>query len=192
MTMLPQTKERLPAVPANDQNHLFAELYTDYFPRVYNYIRYRVDDSYDADDLTSLTFIKLLDKQEYYRPEKAPFPAWVFSIARNTVMDYYRRRTRNLYTSLEAAENLIDCGPGPDDAAAIHETRMHLHRALSSLSHRQREIIALKFWSGFSNRDIAEIMGISESNTGVILYRAMRQLRQILESQGMRIDDGTR
>lgn len=183
-----QTEERSLISPADD-DCTFAELYNAYFSRVYNYVHYRVNDFHEADDLTSQIFIKLFTKLNYYRPEKAPFSVWIFSIARNTVTDYYRRQGRNAYASLEETAELADSGFSPDQTVASKEMQRHLYRALASLSRREREIIALKFWSGCTNRDIAKFTGISESNTGVILFRAMRRLRQILESRGINIDD---
>lgn len=183
-----QARERLSCPPADD-DRAFIELYNAYFSRVYNYVHYRVNDFHDADDLTSQIFTKLLTKLKYYRPEKAPFSVWIFTIARNTVTDYYRRRVRNTYTSLEETVELTDSGFSPDDAVASKEMRQHLHSALAALGQREQEIIALKFWSGCTNRDIAKLIGISESNTGVILFRAIRRLRQILESRGINIDD---
>ncbi|ATW26572.1 RNA polymerase sigma factor [Candidatus Formimonas warabiya] len=190
MVTLTQTEETSLVAPANDHERTFVELYNSYFSRVYNYVHYRVNDFHDADDLTGQIFAKLFSKLKYYRPEKAPFAAWVFSIARNAVTDYYRSRMRNPSTPLEETADFIDSRPGPEDIAADHEMHRHLRKALASLTQREREIIALKFWSGFTNRDIARFTGISESNTGIILFRAMRRLRQILESQGMSIDDG--
>ena len=90
---------------------------------------------------------------------------------------------------MEETAELSDLRFNIDDAVMTRELRQHLHKALASLSEREREIIALKFWSGCTNRDIAKFIGISESNTGVILFRAMGRLRQILESWGINIDD---
>jgi RNA polymerase sigma-70 factor (ECF subfamily) len=148
-----------------------------------------VSDYHDADDLTSQIFFKLFTKFKYYKPEKAPISVWIFSIARNTLTDYYRSRERNSYASLEETAEFAEIGLSLDDYIASKEMQRHLHGALAALSQREREIIALKFWSGCTNRDIAKMTGISESNTGVILFRAMRRLRQILEGRGINGDD---
>lgn len=189
MVMLTQAEETSLIALANDDGSAFTELYNYYFPRVYNYVHYRVDDFHAADDLTSQIFEKLFSRLKYYRSEKATFSAWLFSIARNTITDYYRSRMRTHFTSLEITAEFIDSEPGPADIVAFNETQQHLLKALASLNQRERDIIALKFWIGSSNRDIARLVGISESNTGVILFRAMRRLRIILESQGMNIYD---
>ncbi len=167
----------------------FTELYNEYFPRVYNYVCYRVNNYSDADDLTSLIFYKLFEKQGSYCSGKGPLFAWVFSIARNTVTDYYRRRQHNTYAPLELYENLADPGLSPVDIIENNEVRHQLRHALALLSNRERDLIALKFWSGMTNRQVAKITGLSESNIGVILFRTMRHMRQVMESQGVNLDD---
>ena len=187
MAMLTQAEETSLIALANSDGSAFTELYIYYFPRVYNYVHYRVNDFHAADDLTSQIFEKLFSRLKYYRSEKASFSAWLFSIARNTITDYYRNQTRAHSSSLEITAELIDSEPDPGDVAVFNETQQHLRKALASLNRRERDIIALKFWSDLSNRDIARFVGISESNTGVILFRAMRRLRIILQSQGLNI-----
>lgn len=186
--MLSPTKERS-STSLDDDDYTFVELYNAYFSRVYNYVHYRVSDFQDADDVTSQIFTKLFTKFRYYQPEKAPVSVWIFSIARNTLTDYYRSRERNPIASLDETAECADIGFSLDDYVASKEMQQNLHKALAALSQREREIIALKFWSGCTNRDIAKMTGISESNTGVILFRAMRRLRRILESRGINVDD---
>ena len=187
MAMLTQAEEISLITRANDDGSAFDELYNYYFPRVYNYVHYRVADSHVCDDLTSQIFEKLFSRLNYYQPGKAAFSAWLFSIARHTIADYYRSQARTHSTSLEITVELIDSERDPSDIVAFNETQQHLLKALASLTQRERDIIALKFWSGSSNRDIATLTGITESNTAVILFRAMRRLRIILESQGISI-----
>ena len=166
----------------------FAKLYNNYFPRIYNYVHYCVSDFHVADDIVSQIFEKLFTKYSYYQKEKASFSTWLFTIARNTITDYYRSKSKAHITSLETCEEIMDSQKDPCDAVAFNETQKELLKALSTLSPRESHIIALKFWNGFSNREIAKITGISESNTGVILFRAMQRLRIILESQGLKLN----
>lgn len=185
--MLNQAEEISLVSEASNDDSAFTELYNYYFSRVYNYVHYRIDDFYAADDLTSQIFEKLFSRIKYYQAEKAPFSAWLFSIARNIITDYYRSQMRTHITSLEIAAEPIDSKPGPDDIVIFTEIQQQLLKAVFSLNQRERDIIALKFWGGLSNRDIAKLIGINESNTGVILFRAMRRLRLILEGQGLSI-----
>ncbi|RCX19343.1 RNA polymerase RpoE-like sigma-24 subunit [Anaerobacterium chartisolvens] len=189
MFMQTQAEETSLIARAINDGSSFAKLYNDYYPRVYNYVHYRIDDYHTANDLTSQIFEKLFSRLKSYAPEKSIFSAWLFSIARNTITDYYRSqaRMRTRFASIETSSELIDAEPNPADIAALNETQQHLRKALASLNKRERDIIALKFWSGISNRDIAKLIGISESNIGVILFRSMRRLRVILERQGFSI-----
>ncbi|BBB90649.1 MAG TPA: sigma-70 family RNA polymerase sigma factor [Methylomusa anaerophila] len=184
MTTVRLTQMEEEAWSKSDDERFFGEIYREYFPRIYNYVLYRVNNHHDADDLSNEIFVKIFTSLNRYQAEKASLPVWIFSIARNSVIDHYRRGLQPA-TSLDVISDLSDSRPGPDDTVASRELWQHLREALASLSQREREIIALKFWSGFSNREIAGVIGISESNTGVTLFRAMRRLRLILESQGV-------
>lgn len=186
MDMLTQAEETS-LMDMDDNSSVFTELYNNYFPRIYNYVHYRVSDFHAADDLISQIFEKLFSRLNYYQSKKASFSTWLFTIARNTITDYYRSQMRAHLTSLEITAELIDSEPDPGDVVAFNEVQQNLLKALSSLTTRECDVIALKFWSGFSNRDIARLTGISESNTGVILFRAMQRLRIILEGQGLSI-----
>ncbi|MEL1134041.1 sigma-70 family RNA polymerase sigma factor [Desulfitobacterium sp. THU1] len=164
----------------------FTDLYSCYFPRINNYVHYRVADYHDAEDLVSQIVEKVFAKNHYYQKDKAPFSVWLFRIARNTITDYYRSRKGVHIISLdEYTKNIAAREPDPVTIVELNEIQHHLLKAIACLSQREQEIIALKFWSGLSNREIAKLVDISESNTGVILFRAMRQLRIILASQGM-------
>ena len=190
MVSLAQTEPLAPTALNVDRSNEIAAMYHVYFPRVHNYVCCRIDNFHDADDLTSQIFLKVVSHLESYREDKAPFSAWIFRIARNTVTDYYRGRGRRAHLSLDDIAEPLDFANGPDRMVAAAELRQCLHGALQLLSEREREIIALKFWGELSNRSIAAFLGISESNVGVILYRAMRRLRHILDSRGMSWNDG--
>lgn len=182
MIILTQKEETSLIDLAKDDDSAFTELYSYYFTRIYNYVHYRVSDFHAADDLISQIFEKLYTNLKYYQPKKAAFSAWLFSVARNTITDYYRSQMRTQFTSMEISAELIDNEPDPADIVGFNETQQQLLKALASLTRRERDVIAMKFWSGYSNRNIARLVGISESNTGIILFRAMRRLRKLLES----------
>ncbi len=157
-----------------------SEIYHLYYPRIYNYVRCRVNDRHAVDDLVSRIFEKAFSAINSYDPQKAAFSTWIFTIARNTVIDFYRSESRAGFTTLDDALHLADQAQSPEERYFKNETRSELLKALARLSQREREIIALKFWSGCGNNEIAGLLEISESNVGVILYRAMRKLKNIL------------
>lgn len=158
----------------------FAAMYDHYFPRVYNYVRYRVQDVDIADEITSQVFERTLSKIGSYRPKIAPFGAWLFAIARNTIRDHYRSTRRHPWFSLEALSSQGSSDPLPDEAVENKDTSAMLLWAVHQLPPREQDIIALKFTSKLGNKEIANMIGLSESNVGVILLRALRQLRKLL------------
>jgi len=164
----------------------FAAIYDHYFPRVYNYVRYRVRDAETADDVTAQVFERALVSVGSYRPERAPFSAWLFAIARNAVNDHLRTQRRHRWLSLEVLRDHASAGPQPEEIAIHSETYTELLSAVARLSDRERDLIALKFGAGLTNRRIAKLTGLSESNVGVILYRTVRRLRAELSAQGVR------
>ena len=155
----------------------FAAIYDHYFPRVYNYVRYRVRDAETADDITAQVFERALVSIGSYRSERAPFAAWLFGIARNAVNDHLRAQRRRRWLSLEVLRGRPSSEPQPEEVAIHNQTRAEMLAAVACLSDRERDLIALKFAAGLTNRRIAQLTGLSESNVGVILYRVVRRLR---------------
>jgi RNA polymerase sigma-70 factor (ECF subfamily) len=164
----------------------FAAIYDHYFPRVYNYVRYRVRDAETADDVTAQVFERALVSISSYRPERGPFAPWLFAIARNAVNDHLRAQRRRRWLSLEVLRDRASAEPQPEEVAIRSEIHAELVAAAASLNDRERDLIALKFAAGLTNRRIAELTGLSESNVGVILYRAMQRLRAELSAPGVR------
>ena len=161
------------AIDANE----FAARYQEYLPRVLNFIRLRVPDEAVAQDLTAATFEQAFRKIGQLRNPQA-FGGWLFRIARNEVGQYYRRRRP--HTSLENLLELPSAGAAPYETAARREELARVLEAISELSSREQEIVALKFAAGLSNREIATALGLSDSNVGVILFRAIRKVRNQL------------
>lgn len=159
----------------------FAPIFDHYFPRVYNYVRYRVQDAPTADDLTALTFERAFTRLGSYRPDGAPFGAWLFGIARHVVTDHFRMQRG--WTSLDelaeepAGESLLE------EAATRHDERQSLLAALARLRDRERDLLALKFGADMGNAEIARLTGLTESNVGVIVYRAIQQLRKWMQPE---------
>lgn len=161
----------------------FAAIYDHYFPRVYNYTRYRVGDPQTADDVTAQVFERVLLRIDTYRPERGLFAAWLFAIARNAINDHLRAQRRHPWLSLDALRDRASPAPPPDDVVERDEGRSALLAATAHLSDRERELVALKFAAGLTNRHIGQLTGLGEGNVGVILYRAVRRLRGALVAE---------
>jgi len=162
----------------------FAAVYDHFFRRVYNYVRYRVEDPETADDVTAQVFERALRHLPEYRPDQAPFAAWLFRIARHAVTDHLRQRRRHPALPLESIEDRFSDQPEPSEQVEVAQTQARVLALVARLKEREREIIALKFGAGLTNCQIAELIGLSEGNVGVILYRAIRALRRELNRGG--------
>ncbi len=163
----------------------FEELYDKYFARIYNYIRYRVLERGAADDLVSAVFEKVLDKYDSFDPERHGLEPWLFAIARNTLNDYFRRRkVRGWFTITDREENIAS-GESVEGSAQRSEENALLLAALAELSEVERELIAMKFTLEMTNRDIAGETGLGESNVAVILFRAMKKLKERLGPENL-------
>ena len=155
----------------------FAEFYEELMPKIYRYVYYKVNSTQVAEDLTSTVFEKALVNFGKFSRDRASFSTWIFSIARNTVIDHYRVQGRRQTVPLNEAIQVSSGDLPPDEELVRKEELGKLRAAVSQLSSDEQEIISLKFGSEFNNRQIAEMLGLSESNVGTKLYRAVRKLR---------------
>ncbi len=158
----------------------FVELYEKFFPRVYGMVFARLKDIYAADDVVSEIFMKValnLDSHD----EKFAFSTWLYTIARNTLTDYFRRKGRSREDSWdEFFEREAPVNEQPEEKLLASERTKDLLLALDKLNERQRRILELKYWAGFSNVEIAEVMNLSASNVGFIHFQAIKKLRELL------------
>ena len=158
----------------------FADLYDRHFTQVYNYVRYRVRLPEAADDVTGRIFEAALEKLATHDPSRAPLNVWLFAIARNAVTDWFRARDQREEVSLDEVAELPGKEPRIENVMENKEESALLLRAVFALDPRARDIIALKFSSGMTNRDIARVTGLGESNIGVIVYRSIKTLQETL------------
>jgi RNA polymerase sigma-70 factor, ECF subfamily len=150
-------------------------VYAEQLPRVYNFFRYRLRDDAVAEDLTAATFEKAWRSRESYRRDLAGFATWLLAIARNVATDHLRGR--RVHAPLEEAEDVRASGtPEEDNARASDGQR--LRALLARLPDRERELISLKYGAGATNRAIAKLTGLSESNVGTIVHRVVEALRR--------------
>lgn len=157
----------------------FAAFYEHWFSRVYNYARHRTGSALRADEIVSDTFSRALRAWPRFDPGKGDAATWLFSIAFRAVADHYRGEKRLLFaTPLEDIPEPAETGPAPGRSIEEEQTRLELARALRGLDDQAREIVSLRFFGQLTNRAIGELLGLSESNVAVILFRSVRKMRQ--------------
>jgi RNA polymerase sigma-70 factor, ECF subfamily len=149
-------------------------VYKDQLPRVYNYFRYRIRNDAVAEDLTSRTFEKAWRARRRYRRDLAAFGTWLLRIACNVATDHMRS-TRD-HAPLEAA-NDATAASTPEDDEMRRSDFMRLASLVAKLGEREQELLALKYGAGATNRAIAQLTGLTESNVGTVLHRAVQTLR---------------
>jgi RNA polymerase sigma-70 factor (ECF subfamily) len=150
------------------------QVYSQELPRVYNFFLYRVGDEPLAEDLTAATFEKAWKYRERYRSDLAAFSTWLFTMARNVSADHFRQQRPQVALN-EAA---LGADERPVEETIQRQGDFARLRALMErLEARERELIALKYGAGLTNRAVAELTGLSESNVGTILHRIVTRMR---------------
>lgn len=158
--------------------------------RIYKYFRYRGADADTANDLAAAVFERALAKLSSFDPQKAAFNTWLFAIAHNLAINHWKARARARIVPLEAAAAQPGTDPPPEEILILQERIESLLEALQGLEDREREIVALKFAGALHNRQIADLVGLSASNVGVILYRALHKLKgKLSETEGQVRDE---
>jgi len=162
---------------AKEIPHAFGYLYEIYIDKIYNFIFYRTFDRDVSEDLTHTVFEKVLTNIKSYQKGTSSFAAWIFRIARNQLIDYYRKK-KSLPLSEEMESKLFS----EDDLLAQlvkGEKQEKVFMAVSNL----REVINLRYKEDLSNKEIAQIIGRSEGAVKAILHRAVENLRRRLNHE---------
>jgi RNA polymerase sigma-70 factor, ECF subfamily len=179
---MPVAEQDLAARMALDRDD-FARVFDEYYPAIYNYMYYRLRDTHAASELAADVFEQVLRSIDRYRPERGPLAGWIYGIARRLVINHLRRR-RFRWLSLDHLRDRDSKEPSPDELVAVREQERKLLEALGTLKEREQDLLALKFAGQLSNREIAALTGLSESNVAVIIYRAVQRLRTVLKEYG--------
>lgn len=158
----------------NGDSRAFGTLYDLHIQGVYRFIYYKTHHKEAAEDLTSLTFMKALEKITTFSPEKASFKTWIYQIARNSVTDYYRRyRETSDIEDIWDLHTTEDIPMDTDARMKLAEVRKHLRK----LKPEQREVVLLRVWNGYSFKEIAEITGKTEAACKMSFKRTVEQMR---------------
>jgi RNA polymerase sigma-70 factor, ECF subfamily len=166
----------------------FGDLYQRYVNRIYNYHYRHTSNRADAEDLTSRTFYRALRSLHSYRETGAPFQAWLFRIAHNLVVNWYRDHSSHPtvsmdgddYLSLRAQMMPADAAEGPEALMAAADMRVVLVRAVSRLPEERKTLIILKFVEEMTNVEIGEVLGRTEGAIKALYHRTLITLRTAL------------
>ncbi|NUM25367.1 MAG: RNA polymerase sigma factor [Candidatus Buchananbacteria bacterium] len=153
----------------------FGLLYDRYVKKIYDFIYYKTWHKETAEDLTSQTFFKALNKIKDFNVNKGTFQAWIYQIARNTVIDHYRSSKAELaIEDVWGLSDESDIERDVDTAAKLAQVEQYLQK----LKPQQRDIIILRLWENKTYQEISEITGLSLTNCKVTFSRVMSKLRE--------------
>ena len=162
-----------PAEALDEPRLAFEALYRGSRDDLYAYVAGLLRDRSAAEEVTALAFERAWRRRRQLDAERGSARAWLFGIARNAALDELRRRSRLAAMPADPEREASEAGTGE---VAIR--RADLRRAFGALTGRERELVALKFFAGLSNAEIAEVIGVSESNAGTKLHRTIEKLRR--------------
>lgn len=150
------------------------EVYDQLLPRVFHYFCYKIGDKLIAEELTAITFEKAWINREKYKNDQSAFQFWLFGIAQKVAVNHFRKNRREV---LIDSMHLLSSQNVEEDV----EKQMDFEKltaTLNILSDRERSLISLKYGAELNNREIAKQTGLSESNVGTIIFRAVSNLRK--------------
>lgn len=156
----------------------FDALYRSSRDDVYAYVATLLRDRGAAEDVTAAAFERAYRRRASFSPRRGTPRAWLFGIARNAALDELRKRARTASLDTQEAPEPRYDGPSPDEHADLALRLTKVRAALDGLAPRDRELIALKFFAGLSNAELARAVRVTESNAGTIVHRAVEKLRK--------------
>lgn len=153
----------------------FEELYNQYFPKIYNFIYYKVQNKEQTEDLVSETFHKLIKNLQQFDNSRGKFSTWIYQIARNTVIDFFRNhhQTSDIEDAFDIAST-EDIERQTDASLKLEKVEKYL----KTLKAEQREIIVLRVWEDLSYKEIADIIGKKESAVKMQFIRSIKKVKQ--------------
>jgi RNA polymerase sigma-70 factor, ECF subfamily len=165
-----------------DDRDALEELYLLHFDRIYSYLHMSVGNRHDAEDLTTQTFVKMLESIKRFRWRSAPFSAWLFRIAHNLAMDHFRA-SRRWQPEEEVPEPPGEEEPSAETQALHAIGRQSMLELIENLSHEQQQVLTLKFVFNFPNGEVATILGKTEGAIKSLQHRALVSLqKQVAQS----------
>ena len=180
---LPEERRLVQSAQSGD-SEAFAQLYDAYLERVYRYIYFRVSDDATAEDIASEVFLKAWEHLDRYRFGSSPFLAWLYTIARNQVIDYYRTSKESVsideIVSLPSKENAVD------EQVESRFDMQSMRDALQFLTEEQQEVLILRFIAGLETHEIAREMKKAEGAIRALQMRALQTLSKYMAEKELR------
>ena len=178
-------KKLLYRVQVDHDKDAFGELYDLYVEKIYRFVFFKISDRAETEDVVSEIFLKtwnyLINKE---KGEVDSFSGFVYQVARNAVIDWYReRKKRSTYLSPEPVE---DMEVADEAASSVMETKQDVDRTfavMKKMKHEYQEILMLRFVEELSIKEIAAISGKGQTAVRVTLHRAVKKMKELLDQE---------
>ena len=183
MLLTELSEEELLAAAMEYDEEALGELYDRYEAKIYSYIYRRTGEQPQAEDLTAQVFLKMLEAIQNQRAWHSSFSGWLYRIAHNLVIDYYRRRDRQQQVPIDDVPVIPSDSDNPVQAAELQLSAERLLAAINRLTDEQATVVSFRFLEGYSINEVATMMDKTEGAIKALQYRAVATLRQLLENE---------
>ena len=164
-----------------NKTDVMEKIYLEYKEKVFRYVKGKVRNLADAEDITSEIFLRVQTSLDSYDEEKSTLSTWIYTVTHNTVCNYYRERSKR---ALSIDENAL-CSDTDNGVVAEIENEIlkeNLAIALETLTEREQDIIVLYYYYEIPLRDIAVKMGVTYTNAKFIKHQAISKLRLVMQN----------
>ncbi len=159
----------------------FAALYERFYDQIFRYVSFKTGNPSDAEDITAEVFVRMIESIHRFKWQGYPFSAWLFRIAHNLVVDYYRKRSRKQMTSLDSVSPTLKAAAFDADAQMDMELTLgEVSKAMEGLTALQREVITLRFGAGLSVAETARAVGRKDNAVKALQHAGLKKLRRVL------------
>ena len=165
------------------ESEALAEIYDCYAMAIYRYLYRYLGDAAQAEDLTSEVFLRLLQALNTSRAPRDKLQGWLYRVAHNLAMDWFRQSTRVADATLDV--DLVAGGTSPSKMVEEPQAQQAVRAALRKLTSSQQQVIILRFGEGLKISEVSQIMGKSEGAVKILQHRAIKRLQKLLEQTGM-------
>lgn len=166
----------------------YEKIYEQYHGKVFSYVKARISNFHDAEDITSDVFVKVMTAYENYDSQKASLSTWIYTIAANTVKDHVRRMAVRERSNCDTSEEYFETLAAEEDSAfddiCREEALQILANALECLTDRERMIVIMHYYKNVPHKEIADHLGLSYPNVRFITHKALEKIRIFLGNNG--------
>ena len=164
------------------EEYAFGQLYEHFYDRIFRYVMFKTGDRNEAEDITTEVFLRMLESIGSFKFQGYPFSSWLFRIAHNLIVDYFRKKSRRKIVPLEEASTVAGSSLAEiDDQIDIGKSAAEVYSAMGGLTDLQQEVMSLRFAAGLSVKETAEAVGKKENAVKALQHAGIKKLRSVLD-----------